>query len=207
MEPLRQQQWTWDDYRTWNDDQRWELIASEPYCMSPSPTSRHQAIALDLGAWMAQHFKDKTCRPLISPMDVKLSDHDVVQPDLLVVCNPSQIRPTHIEGAPALVVEILSPSSTRHDRVRKLGLYARSGVSEYWLIQPYPALVEVLQLDGEGYRIAGVYTEADRLQSPSFPELTLDLAEIFTLPVLPEELIDEVRESAPPAYASGTVEV
>jgi len=207
METARQDRWSWDDYRTWNDDQRWELLEGEPYCMSPAPTSRHQAIAIDLAVLLAQHFKGKTCRPFIAPIDVKLSAHNIVQPDLLVVCDPSQIRETHIEGPPELVVEILSPSSGRHDRVRKLALYARSGVAEYWLIQPYPAVVEVLRLDGDSYRIAGAYTDRDQLHSPTFPELILDLAEVFTLPVPAEEQIDEVRESPPPPYAAETVEV
>ncbi len=205
MEAIRQQRWTWDDYRTWNDDQRRELIDGEPYCMSPAPSSRHQVIAVDLVVLLAQHFKDKVCRPLVSPIDVKLTANDIVQPDLLVVCDPSQIHETHIEGPPALIVEILSPSSGRHDRVRKLNLYARSGVAEYWLIQPYPAVVEVLRLDGDSYRIAGVYTDRDHLYSPTFPELTLDLAEVFTLPVPIAERIDEIRESLPPPYDSGTV--
>ncbi len=202
METARQDRWSWDDYRSWNDDQRWELLDGEPYCMSPAPASRHQAIALDLGALLTQHFKSRACRPFIAPIDLKLTAHDIVQPDLLVVCDPSQIRETHIDGPPALVVEILSPSSGRHDRVRKLGLYARSGVTEYWLIQPYPAVVEVLRLDGDSYRIAGVYTDRDLLLSPTFPELTLDLSEIFTLPVPAEERIDEVRESPPPPYTA-----
>ncbi|MCP3959592.1 MAG: hypothetical protein GY719_17220 [bacterium] len=80
-------------------------------------------------------------------------------------------------------------------------LYAARGVQEYWLIQPHPALVEVLTLDGDAYRIFGVYTDADQLHSKVFPDLVIDLAEVFTLPVPPEEQIDEIRESAPP-YAS-----
>jgi len=205
MEAIRQQRWTWDDYRSWNDDQRRELIDGEPYCMSPSPTSRHQAIVGDLYSLLAEQLRGTTCRPFVAPIDVKLSPRDVVQPDLLVVCNPEQIREGHIAGPPRLVVEILSPSTQRHDRIRKLGLYAHSGIGEYWLIQPYPAVVEVLRLDGNSYRIAGVYTDRDHLNSPTFPELVLDLSAVFTLPVPIAERIDEVRESPPPPYDSGTV--
>ncbi len=194
---------TWDDYRRWDDGERWELIAGEPYCMSPAPSSRHQAIVSDLFALLHPYFKGKPCRPLVSPIDVKLSADDVVQPDIVVVCDRSQILETHIEGAPALVVEVLSPSTHRHDRVRKLRLYARFGVQEYWLVQPYPAMIEVLQLTGTDYRIAGAYTDTNTLRSPTFPELALDLSEAFTLSVPPVEQIDEIRESAPP-YAAGT---
>ncbi len=199
----RRRQYTWDDYRTWDDDKRWELIGGEPYGMSPAPRSRHQAVAGDLFALLHRHFRDRSCRPFISPIDVKLSAVDVVQPDIVVVCDRAQIRDTHVEGSPALVVEVLSPSTSRHDRVRKLRLYARSGIAEYWLVQPYPGVVEVLQLAGDAYRIAGVYTDAETLRSPTFPDLVLDLTAAFTLPVPPEEQIDEIRESAPP-YDGGS---
>lgn len=197
-----QRRYTWDHYRAWDDDQRWELIDGEPYCMSPAPSSRHQAIVSDLFGQLYQHFNGRPCRPLVSPIDVKLSASDVVQPDIVLICDRSQLRETHIEGPPALAIEVLSPSSHRHDRVRKLRLYARYGVQEYWLVQPYPAVIEVLQLVGDGYRIAGAYTDRETLHSPSFPELALDLATVFTLPVPAAERIDEVRESAPPPYGA-----
>ncbi len=194
--------YTWDDYRTWDTSQRWELIGGEPFCMSPAPTSRHQAIVTDLAIQLHQHLKGRPCRTFVAPIDVKLSTEDIVQPDVVVTCDSSQIRETHLEGPPTLAVEVLSPSTHRHDRVRKLRLYARFGVLEYWLIQPHPAVVEVLQLAGEGYRIAGVYTDREILESPAFPDLALDLSEVFTLPIPAEEHIDEIRESAPP-YGAG----
>ncbi len=193
---------TWDDYRTWDDSERWELIGGEPFCMSPAPTSRHQAIVGDLYALLHQHFRGKSCRPFVAPIDVKLSANDVVQPDLAVVCDPTQIRESHIVGPPTLVIEVLSPSSQRHDRVRKLRLYAQHEIQEYWLVQPYPGLVEVLELAGGCYRIAGAYTDSETLHSPTFPDLVLDLAEAFTLPVPAEARIDEIRESAPPYSAT-----
>ena len=197
-----QRLYSWHDYRAWDDGERWELIGGEPYCMSPAPSSRHQAIVTDLAVLLHGSLADDRCRTFVSPIDVKLSEHDVVQPDMVVVCDRSQIHETHIEGPPALVIEVLSPSTSRHDRVRKLQLYARFGVAEYWIVKPYPAMVEVLQLAGETYRITGVYTDIDVLRSPTFPELAIELAKAFTLPVAPEEQIDEVRETAPP-YDAG----
>lgn len=194
--------YTWDDYRAWDDEQRWELIDGEPFCISPAPSSRHQAIVSDLFGHLYQHFKGRSCRPLVSPLDVKLSATDVVQPDIVVICDQTTFRETHIEGPPALAIEVLSPSSHRHDRVRKLRLYARFGIQEYWLVQPHPAVIEVLQLTGGAYRIVGAFTDAETLHSPTFPELAFDLAEVFTLPITAAEQIDEIRESAPP-YAAG----
>ena len=193
---------SWDDYRAWDDGERWELIGGQPFCMSPAPSSRHQMIVTRLCVELCQHFEGRSCVPVVSPIDVKLSAEDVVQPDLVVICQRSQITETHIEGAPTLAIEVLSPSSHRHDRVRKLRLYARAGVREYWLVQPNPPVVEVLQLTGEQYRIDGAYTETETLHSPTFPELVLDLSAVFTLPIPPAEQIDEIRESAPPYDAT-----
>ena len=193
--------YTWDDYRSWPDNQRWEIIGGEAYAMSPSPTARHQMIQIRLAAALDTFFRGRPCRVIASPMDVKLSDTDIVQPDVLVVCSPGQIRRTHIEGAPSLVVEILSESSALHDRTTKMRLYARSGVPEVWLVTPYPSMIEVYRLDGEGYRLAGTYTRDDTLKSPGFPKLKLNLEDVFDFPLEPDEKAAmAVRESPPSAY-------
>lgn len=191
---------TWTDYQGWDDDTRWEIIDGHPYAMT-APRVSHQMVCGELHALLHAHFKGRRCKLFLSPIDVRLSEHDVVQPDLIVVCDRSQITDTHIEGPPSLVVEILSPSTERHDRVRKLRLYARAGVKEYWLLQPNPALAEVLSLEGGSFRIAGVYTETDILTSPLFPELFLSLSEVFG--PTGEEAVDEVREATPPYAARG----
>lgn len=112
----------------------------------------------------------------------------------MVVCEPDQIRPDCIEGSPRLVVEISSPSTQRHDRVRKLELYGKFGVAEYWLVTPHPFMVEVLRNAGGLYVTDKVYTEQHTLRFPAFPDLNLDLAEVFAnLP--PQPYIEEVLES------------
>lgn len=133
-------------------------------------------------------------------MDVHLSDEDVVQPDLLVVCNPEQIKPTRIDGAPALVVEIVSPSTTTRDRLLKLNLYARTGVKEYWIVTPWPSLVEVLVLEGVRYFVHKVFGKDQTLVSATFPELKIDLTGVFDFPLEPGEEPPVVREPPPPAY-------
>jgi Uma2 family endonuclease len=195
--------YTWADYQTWNDDQRWEIIGGEAYLMSPSPTSRHQRILSDLHGQMYPHFKGKPCQLLVSPMDVVLSDEDVLQPDLLVVCNPQQTKRTHIEGAPTLVVEITSPSSTTRDRLLKLNLYARAGVKEYWIVTPWPSLVEVLLLEGGRYVMHSVFGKDDTLTSPSFPGLQVQLADVFDFPLEPGEEPPVVKEPPAPGYRAG----
>ena len=153
--------YTWDDYRAWPDDERWEIIGGEAYAMSPSPTARHQGIQVRLSFGLQAFFRGKTCQIYTAPLDVKLSETDVVQPDILVVCKRGQVKRTHIEGAPALVVEILSESSALHDRTTKMQLYARHGVPEVWLVTPYPSMIEVYHLAGKAYSLVRTYTPSE----------------------------------------------
>ncbi len=188
----------WDDYRSWPEGQRWEIVGGEVFAMSPAPQPRHQMIAGEIFAALRDHLSESPCKAIMAPVDVRLSQEDIVQPDLLVVCYPDQIKRTHIEGPPTLVVEILSESTALYDRTLKLRLYAVSGVKEVWLVTPYPWLVEVLLLDGETYRLAGTYTKTDTLKSPSFPGLAMELSKVFDFPLEPGEEIQMVREGHPP---------
>jgi Uma2 family endonuclease len=192
--------YTWDDYRAWPDDRRWELIDGEAYAMSPSPGTLHQMVQMRLGSALDGALRGGTCRAIAAPMDVRLSDLDVVQPDVLVVCKPEQIRETHIEGAPALVVEILSDATELRDRGVKMRLYAAHGVPEVWLARPRPSLIEVYRLDGESYRLAATFAPPDVLRSAGFPKLKLKLDAVFDFPRGTESVPRVVREG-PPARA------
>lgn len=190
--------YTWDDYRSWPDDERWEIIGGRPVAMSPSPGSRHQKVCLRLGAALDAALRGKPCEAFIAPLDVKLSDADIVQPDVLVVCDPRKITNTHIEGTPDVVVEIASPSTAVHDRLVKLRLYATFGVREYWIVTPDSHLIEVLLADGDSYRIHGVFGRSDTLTSPTLTDLELPLDTIFDFPSADDERVSEVRETSPP---------
>lgn len=185
--------YTWDDYRTWPDDERWELIGGQVHAMSPSPSSRHQKIVGRLFRQLAAPMEGRPCEPYLSPLDVKLSEEDVVQPDLLVVCDPDQDMGSYIEGAPSLVVEILSSSTLQHDRGRKSKLYAQHGVSEYWIVTPFPGLVEIFLLHEGRYFLWNAFKPEETLASPSFPELKIDLSSVFDFPLTD----DEIRETSP----------
>ncbi len=203
VETALKRHYTWDDYRRWNDDQRWELVGGEVFAMTPAPSLRHQRIQMELTRRLGEHFAGKPCQVYPAPTEVKLSDEDVVQPDLLVVCDKIQLKETHVEGPPALVVEILSPSTANFDRVRKMRLYARSGVKEVWLVTPYPWLVEVFVLDGASYRLAQGYEKNDTLISASFPGLRIELETVFDYEIPPHEQVPMVKEGRPP-YASAS---
>ena len=194
--------YTWDDYRSWDDDKRWEIISGEAFDMSAAPSVRHQDIAMALSIALGRFMAGRRCRVLAAPTDVKLSEEDIVQPDLLVVCDSRRVQATHIEGAPTLVVEILSPATALHDHVRKFKLYERFGVEEYWIVTPYPPMIEVYRLVEGRFSLAAGYEDRHTLRSPAFPELAIPLAGIFDFPIAPESPVEVVRESTPP-YAAG----
>ena len=200
----RKLQHTWDDYRHWDDGKRWELVGGEAFDMSPAPSLNHQTVQGELTTKLTLFFRGKDCRVFPAPVDVKLSDVDVFQPDIAVVCDPKQCRGSHIEGAPTLVVEVLSPSTAAFDRVRKLPLYARHGVGEVWLVTPYPWMAEVFVLTDNGYRLDAAYEREGLLKSRVFPGLEIRLAEVFDFPIPPEERVEMVKEGRPPYAASAT---
>ncbi len=196
MDRPHQSRVTFQEYLAWSDEHRWEIIDGKPFLMSPAPRPSHQRLVTSLWAAISKRVKSSTCEAFVAPIDVKLSESNVVQPDVVVVCRPQQVTETHIEGAPTLVIEILSPSSLRHDRIRKLNLYAQFAVPEYWIVTPEPAMLEILSLTPEGgYRVAQVHSDQGEVSSPTLPALSFDLSEIFGSP---QEYPDEVRESAVP---------
>jgi Uma2 family endonuclease len=186
--------YAWDDYVSWDDDTRWEIIGGEAFDMSPAPGVEHQRVVSELFVVLHRRFSDKKCEVLVSPVDVKLSEHDVVQPDIVIVCDRSKFQPSHIDGAPTLLVEVFSPSTEVHDRLRKMALYARSGVKEVWLASPRAATVEVYVLDGDTYRLAGAYGREEKLKSGTFPGLTVNLRQVFSAPQEGSEPVGIVRE-------------
>ncbi len=106
---------TWQDYQTWSDKARWEIIGGIAYAMSPASSTQHQRVAGKLHAHFDRCLSGTGCTPFIAPTDVKLSEFDVVQPDILVVCDPAKITQSQIEGAPEVVVEVLSPTTSTKD--------------------------------------------------------------------------------------------
>lgn len=149
------------DLLKFDDDKRYELIDGVPYLMASSSVA-HQEIVGEIYYQLKTYLKGKKCRVFISPLDVKLSgaidnneEFSVVQPDIMVVCDKDKITEKNIVGAPDLAIEILSPSNIRHDRMRKLKLYQKFGVREYWMVSIEEQNIMVLTLSEEGiYQIA-----------------------------------------------------
>ncbi len=179
--PLRRH--SWSDYQQWPDEERWELIDGVAYNMTPAPTTKHQSMVGNLFSALMQHLSGKPCRPFIAPTDVKLSDFDVVQPDILAVCDASKITPSHIEGAPDLVVEVLSPSTSTKDLREKRALYQRAGVAEYLVIDPLEHYAILFRLSDDGQFDPGaVIGPQETLPLAVLEGEEIPLWEVFELP-------------------------
>ena len=163
-----QGRWTYADYAALPDDgNRYEIIAGVLY-MTPAPGTGHQSVSARLVTFLVTHVEFAGLgRVFAAPVDVELAPDTVVQPDIVVVlsANLDRITPSRIIGAPDLVVEILSPGTAGYDRREKQDAYARSGVGEYWVVDPGAQTVELLTLDQGGYRSHGVFRGQARLPS------------------------------------------
>ncbi len=154
--------YTLEDWKQWEG--RWELINGVAYDMTPAPSTNHQEISSNLHAtiWNAlaeakRRAGGGACKVFAAPTDVFL-DSGVVQPDLLVVCDPAKITNRGIEGPPDLVVEILSPSTAGKDWSHKRWAYEAAGVPEYLIVDPDEQVGVLLRLEG------GRYMEAARVE-------------------------------------------
>jgi Uma2 family endonuclease len=142
----RQGGFTYADYLTWPQDERWELIDGVAWNMSPAPNRAHQAIAGRAFRAISEITDAGPCEAYIAPFDVRLGDGKlggtvsdketttVVQPDVSVFCNPDLLDDAGAHGPPDLVVEVLSPATSYKDQTEKLALYERHGVREYWVV-------------------------------------------------------------------------
>ena len=166
-----------EDYFRLPDEPRCELLFGRFY-VSPSPTLSHQAVALALWRRLAEIARGSGGIATAAPLDVTLADHTVVQPDVVYVSHEHlDVARERIEGAPDLVVEVLSPGTVRRDRSEKLRAYAETGVGEYWMVDHASRQIDFL-VNREGrfevaLAIDGVY-RSDRL-----PEVRLDLTALW----------------------------
>lgn len=160
----------------------WKLPEGEPVelirgrlIMSPCPSPLHQIILGSLCRILARAEDQADGLSLVAPMDVVFSDDTILQPDLLYISKERlDIVGERVNGPPDLVIEILSPGTSRRDRTEKLDLYAKYGVAEYWIVDPASQLFEFLILSDGRYTI--MQPVDDRYQSSRLPEVKIDLA-------------------------------
>lgn len=172
---------TYQDYLNTPEDKRYELLDGELVAVS-TPGELHQSVSAQLGWRLVQFASENNLgRVYHAPFDMVLSETDVVQPDLLFVSNERSqiITPANIQGAPDLVVEILSPSTATGDRTFKRTLYARHGVREYWMVDTSEKDITVLLLGDRGFEIVDVYGGREALTSPTLRGFRISLDDIF----------------------------
>ncbi|MDQ7822567.1 MAG: Uma2 family endonuclease [Candidatus Eremiobacteraeota bacterium] len=199
------EKFTYGDYYSWDDGLRWELIDGVPFNMTPAPGVPHQRMLIELARQFATYFLQKECQVFIAPLDVRIPLHDerdedittVVQPDLIVVCDKEKIDERGVRGAPDLVIEIQSPSTARRDLKEKLALYERSGVKEYWIVQPSEKLVMVfIQKEKEGFSKPSVYAPEEKAPvGITDGGFEVELAMVFSEPSEKGESLPEKTEA------------
>lgn len=177
---------TYQDWLTW--DGTWELINGKAYNMSPAPNSLHQFIVGELHFALRTFFQNRSCYVFVAPFDVFFSESgdyklpdQVTQPDLSIVCSKDQISKNGCHGAPALIIEVLSPSTALKDFNEKFNLYQMYGVQEYWIVDPGNRTVHVYTLQDGSYAIRHLYMEQDTIQSLAFKDLQVPMNKLFSL--------------------------
>ena len=189
--------YTYQDYLTWDDEERWEIIEGVPCNMAPAPALRHQLAAGNFHTLLKNKLAGEKCIPFYSPADVILSGENVVQPDVFVVCDPKKITEKNIRGAPDLVFEVLSPSTERKDRWEKKRVYEKFGVREYILLDLDAMYAErfLLQEDGE-FDQGEVFGKEGAIQLKSLDNLEIHIKEILEFPDLQDSTQTNEKKSS-----------
>ncbi|MEM6298235.1 MAG: Uma2 family endonuclease [Bacteroidota bacterium] len=183
--------YSYADYLQWQFEEMVELIQGKIVKMSPAPNRRHQNISMKMGVLLYQAIEKTSCKVYSAPFDVRLYDRNrsikadqeiftVVQPDLCVVCDHEKLDEQGCNGAPDLVVEILSKGNSKKEMRTKFDLYQGEGVSEYLVVFPYENVLQQFVLNSTGkYQLKDSFVEGDILNAHIFPELHVSLDDIF----------------------------
>ena len=174
--------YTYSDYCKWDDDKRYELIEGIVYVMSPAPYQAHQMIIGRLFRKISDYLDDKPFHIFMAPFDVRLNadsgDDTVVQPDLMVICDCSKLDGKACVGAPDVVIEVLSKSTARYDRLDKFRLYEKAGVKEYLIVDNDDLTIHAHILENGRY-YTQVYGDGDELRMHVLEGCAIILSDVF----------------------------
>ena len=182
-----EEKYTYKDYINWDDSHYWELIDGVPYQMAPAST-KHQRVSTKLLLQFGNYLEGKPCEVFHQPFGVRLPLEDepdefiknAILPDIVVVCDKDKIDDAGYRGAPDLIVEILSPSTSKRDMDDKFKLYEKAGVKEYWIADPLHNFIKVYILGEDNtYGKSKVYFKGGKIKVSIFPELEIDLEKVF----------------------------
>jgi Uma2 family endonuclease len=175
--------WTYEDlFRLPDDGKRYEIIDGE-LCEMPSPSFEHSTAVMYLIAIFLRVVTAVGGLIRTDPLDVFMKGANPVQPDIVILLRDRLhlISSRGIEGAPNLLMEIMSPSNSAHDRLRKWALYAQGGVDEYWLVSPEAAIIEVYVREGDTYELLVRAGGNEPIKSRLFPELAFSVSTVFAV--------------------------
>ena len=184
--------YSYADYLKWHFDESVELIRGKILKMSPAPSVKHQQISRQLCREFFNFFNKKhPCQVFDAPFDVRLYNKEksleankdifsVVQPDICVICDDGKLDDKGCIGPPDLIIEILSLGNSKREMKIKFDLYQEAGVREYWLVYPYEeSIIKFLLSDADKFEYAGQFANDDMISPSLFPELLIDLNEVF----------------------------
>ena len=175
-----ERKFTYTDYVTWPNDERWELIDGQAYNMTPAPSFRHQKIVFNFASLLRDALKGNPCVAGIAPTDVVLSESDVVQPDVFVVCDEKKVTEANIQGAPDLIIEVISPATALKDKRGKKALYEKHGIKEYIIVDPTDQYVERFLFGEDGlYGKGDIFGPMEVLPIVGLEGIEIPLWEVF----------------------------
>lgn len=186
--PKFDKKYSYADYLCQEEGERLEILDGVAY-MQAAPSRIHQEISMELATQFHVHLKGSTCKVFAAPFCVRLDDkknnsdiENVVEPDISIVCDPSKLDDRGCKGAPDMIIEILSPSTAKHDKLLKFNKYEKAGVKEYWIVEPDQKLVSVFLLQPDGrYGRPDIYADEDIVPVSLFKTLAIDLKSVFKL--------------------------
>jgi Uma2 family endonuclease len=177
--------YSYEDYLQWSFEDMVELINGKIFKMAPAPSTGHQLLLMELSYLVMHHLRGKNCKVFVAPFDVRLSKfkedklvNSVVQPDLCIIFDSTKIDEKGCNGAPDMIVEILSPSTALRDLDLKFKLYEENGVKEYWIVQPNDQTVTIFDLVDSKFSLRGIYHRENIVEVKTI-DLEIDLNEVF----------------------------
>ena len=185
--PAEKARYTFADCLSWEENERIEIINGEAVMMAP-PSRTHQEISGALFAQLYNFLDGKKCRVYAAPFAARLFERDgeapedvdtMVEPDLSVVCDSNKLDKHGCKGSPDMVVEVLSPSTLRHDRFVKLALYQRAGVRDYWIVEPETQTVQVYTLESGILQPCAFYGAGDVAKVNVLDGCFIELGKVF----------------------------
>jgi Uma2 family endonuclease len=180
---VEKEHYTYADVLEWDERERWELLDGEAYMMA-TPNRTHQEVLGALFNKFYNFLEGKSCKVYVAPFGVRLfpkpdnSDDTFFEPDIVIICDSSKLDDRGCNGAPDIVIEILSPSTAKYDLVYKMNKYLEAGVKEYWVVDTEDKMIAIYTHDGTTIRVAP-YELNNIIPVSIFPGFQIDLKTIF----------------------------